>query len=191
MTQRSTRFDRVPATDADRPEGKRTEDDRPEGERTAADRPQEESIDTGPPTREAILDFWAERYGVPRTVFDDYTFWERGKGKMWIFRGTPSSPVEIEALGMTFLRTRREHWKPTMDGVQRFGDHATDRVIHLDEDQSAQFVAGEDQEVAWDGDWGFLIVSHEIAGEAEPIGVGLYLYGELRSQVPKGRRREL
>jgi hypothetical protein len=34
-------------------------------------------------------------------------------------------------------------------------------------------------------------VSHDLAGETEPIGVGLYLHGELRSQVPKGRRRDV
>ncbi|PSP82174.1 hypothetical protein BRC78_08810, partial [Halobacteriales archaeon QH_8_68_33] len=41
-----------------------------------------------------------------------------------------------------------------------------------------------------DGDWGYLVVTHELAGEREPLGVGLYVHGELRSQVPKGRRRD-
>ena len=167
MSRESTRFDRVPETDAER-------DDDPEQA-----------------TREEILDFWEDRYGVPRSVFDDHSFWERGSGKIWIFRGDAPSPVEIEGLGMTFLRTRQEHWKPTTDAVQRFGGHAEECVIHLDEDQAAAFVAGEDQEIdEWDGDWGYLIVSHDIAGEPEPMGVGIYLYGELRSQVPKGRQRE-
>jgi NOL1/NOP2/fmu family ribosome biogenesis protein len=52
-------------------------------------------------------------------------------------------------------------------------------------------MAGEDQELDWDGDWGYLIVTHDLAGEAEPLGVGLYTYDELQSMVPKGRRREL
>lgn len=162
----NARFDRLPATDADRE-------------------------DPGRATREEVLDFWADRYGVPRAVFDAHTFWERGKGKVWIFRGDAPSPVEIEGLGMTFLRTRQEHWKPTTDAVQRFGRHATERVIHLDETAAAAFVAGEDQAIDWDGDWGYLVVTHDLAGSPEPAGVGLYLYGELRSQMPKGRRREL
>jgi NOL1/NOP2/fmu family ribosome biogenesis protein len=53
------------------------------------------------------------------------------------------------------------------------------------------FFTGEDQPLDWDGDWGYLVVTHEIAGESEPLGVGLYVHGELQSMVPKGRRREL
>jgi NOL1/NOP2/fmu family ribosome biogenesis protein len=64
-------------------------------------------------------------------------------------------------------------------------------VIHLTREQAEAFVAGEDREIEWDGDWGYLIAAHDLAGDAEPIGVGLYLHGELRSQIPKGRRRDL
>ncbi|QGN06817.1 hypothetical protein Hrd1104_05595 [Halorhabdus sp. CBA1104] len=160
------RFGRLPATAADR---------------EVADRP----------SREAVLEFWTDRFGVPPETFADYTFWERGSGKIWAFRGELPSPVEIEALGLTFLRTRQEHWKPTLSAVQRFGDRASENVLDLTREQAQTFLAGEDQELAWDGDWGYLIVTHELAGRREPLGVGLYVYGELRSQVPKGRRRDL
>jgi NOL1/NOP2/fmu family ribosome biogenesis protein len=162
----NARFDRVPQSEAARDDPKAA-------------------------TRAEILEFWADRYGVPPETFAEHTFWERGAGKIWIYRGAPPSPVEIQGLGMTFLRTRQEHWKPTMEATQRFGEAATDCVIHLDETQARRFIAGEDQEIPWDGDWGYLMVTHDIADGVAPIGVGLYVYGELRSQVPKGRRREL
>ncbi|WP_324662987.1 DUF7122 family protein [Haloarcula sediminis] len=162
----STKFTRLPATDAERDEPERA-------------------------TREEVLEFWDDRFGVPPETFEDHTFWERGKGKLWCYRGEPPSPVDVEALGMTFLRTRQEHWKPTLEAVQRFGEAATECVIHLSEDEAETFVAGDDQELDWDGDWGYLVVTHDLAGRREPVGVGLYVYGELRSQVPKGRRREL
>jgi len=146
---------------------------------------------TGRPTREEVVAWWTDRYGVPVEVFEGYTFWEKGSGKLWAFRGEAPSPIAIEGLGITFLRTRRDHWKPTTDAVQRFGHHATRNVCHVSEAEAKRFVAGEDQDIAWEGDWGYLIVAHELAGVVEPIGVGLYLYNELRSQVPKGRRRDL
>ena len=145
----------------------------------------------GRPTRREVLDWWDERFGVLPAAFDEHTFWERGSGKVWAFRGEVDTPVAIEGLGMTFLRTRQEHWKPTMSAVGAFGRRVTRNVVHLDREQAVVFLAGDDQELDWDGDWGYLVVTHDLAGEPEPLGVGLYVYGELRSQVPKGRRREL
>lgn len=151
----------------------------------------EERAVEGRATRAEVLEWWDERFGVDPAVFDEYSCWERGSGKVWALRGEEPTPVEVEGLGITFLRTRQEHWKPTLSAVQRFGHHASENVIALDDDQAATFIAGEDQDLAWDGDWGYLIVTREIAGEHEPLGVGLYVYDELRSVVPKGRRRDL
>lgn len=147
--------------------------------------------DDATPTREAVLAWWEDRYGIPPSVLEEYTFWERGAGKVWAFRGEMPSPVAIQGLGMHVLRTGGRHWKPTTNAVQRFGDAASRNVLVLPPEAASRFVAGEDQETSWDGDWGYLIVAREVAGEVAPLGVGLYVEGELRSQVPKGRRRGL
>ena len=161
------RFDRLPATPTDR-------------------------VVEGRPTRDGVIGFFAEHYGIPASTFDGYTFWEKGAGKIWVFAGDLAAPITVEALGMRILHARQEHWKPTTNAIQRFGRAATRNVIELEPDEAARFVRGEDQAVdRWDGEWGYLIVARPIAGAAEPIGVGLYLNGELRSQIAKGRRREL
>jgi len=102
------------------------------------------------------------------TVFEGYSFWEKGRGKVWIFNGEATDPSEVEAIGMTFLRTRQDHWKPTGGAVTRFGAHATTNVIELDPEQAVTFAAGETRisrgSPEWDGDWGYLIATHEIAG---------------------------
>ncbi len=154
----------------------------------------DERVVAGRPSRAAVLEWFEERFGVDPAVFEGHSLWERGAGKLWVLAGAAEpepDAVDVEALGMTVLRTRQEHWKPTMAGIQRFGGHATRNVIELDREQARRFLAGEEQDLEWDGDWGYLIVAHRIAGESEPLGVGLYTYGTLRSQVPKGRRREL
>ncbi|HET7325077.1 MAG TPA: hypothetical protein VFJ06_12165 [Halococcus sp.] len=166
QTNDGGRFDRLPQTAAER------------------------EVD-GRATRNAVLDWWDERYGISPETFENYSFWEKGAGKIWAFFGEMGSPIAIEALGITFLRTRQEHWKPTTDAAQRFGGYATKNVIELDRKNAQRFVAGTDQQVDWGGEWGYLVVTHSIAGECEPLGVGLYIDGELRSQIPKGRRRDL
>ena len=143
----------------------------------------------GRATRAEVLAYFAERFGIDRGTFEDYTFWEKGAGRIWVFSADVPSPVSVEAVGMTCLRTRQEHWKPTTDAMQRFGHAATRNVIELDDASARRFVAGEDQALEWDGDWGYLLAVHEIAGRREPLGVGRYLHGELQSMVPKGRRR--
>ena len=160
------RFDRLPATAADREV-------------------------TGRASRAEVIEWWVDRFGLPADAFDDYTFWEKGAGKIWIFAADLPSPTDVEGLGMTFLRTRQEHWKPTTDAVQRFGRAATRNVIERGEADARRFPAGEDRKPDGAGAWGYLIGAHELAGDAEPLGVGLYVHGELRSVIPKGRRASL
>jgi NOL1/NOP2/fmu family ribosome biogenesis protein len=146
---------------------------------------------SGRASRREVLDWWEDRFGIPTKTFEGASFWEKGKGKIWILDDDLESPVHIEALGMTFLRTRQRHWKPTTNAAQRFGRHATKNVVQLDDEQARRFARGEDQEIEWEGDWGYLIAAHEIAGAIEPLGVGLFLHGELQSLVPQGRQRDL
>jgi NOL1/NOP2/fmu family ribosome biogenesis protein len=145
----------------------------------------------GRASRAEVLDWWDERFGVPPGTFDGHSFWEKGAGKIWIFAGDVADPTRVEGLGMTFLRTRQEHWKPTTVAVQRFGHLATRNVVDLSPEEARRFAAGADQELAWDGDWGYLIATRAVADERVPLGVGLYLHGELRSVVPKGTQEDL
>ena len=160
------RFERLPATDDDR---------------TVAD----------PPTRGAVTSFWAERFGVDPSTFDGHTFWEKGAGSVWAAAGDEPSPVDVETLGLRVLRTGGHDWKPTTDAVGRFWPAIRRNVVALDREAARRFVRGVDQAVDWDGDRGYLVASTTLAGGDVPLGVGLYVDGTLRSQVPKGRRVDL
>lgn len=160
------RFARLPATEADR------------------------SVE-GRATRESIVGWWADRFGVAPEAFDEHTFWEKGAGKIWVVAGEATDGLRIEALGMRVMHTRQKHPKPTTNAAQRFGRRASKNCIDLTEAEARRFVAGEDQEITWDGDWGYVIATRTVAAGREPLGVGLYTYGELNSMVSKGRRRDL
>ncbi|MFC3478605.1 DUF7122 family protein [Halobacterium litoreum] len=145
----------------------------------------------GRPSRKAVVDWWVQRFGVPEDAFAEYTLWEKGKGKVWALPYDLDGPVPVEALGLKLLRTRQEHWKPTTDAVQRFGGEATKNVLELDDERAKRFTMGEDIDLDWDGDWGYLIVAHELAAGVEPIGVGLFTHGTLKSMMPKGHQRDV
>lgn len=153
-------------------------------------RPAARSVE-GRPTRADVVGFLDERFGIPAATFTDATFWEKGAGKIWLAGTGVTAPTRIEALGLLALRTRQEHWKPTTNLVQLVGRAATRNVVDLDADAAARFVAGEDQPLDWAGDWGYVIATAAVAGEREPLGVGLFTHGTLRSQIPKGRRVDL
>lgn len=161
-----TRYDRLPAHDADR------------------------DLD-GRPTRAEVLEYFAERFGIEPRAFDPYSLWEKGKGKIWAFRGTHSSPLAVEAMGIHLLRTRQRFWKPTTDAMQLFGRQATRNVLACSREQARAFWRGETQPIEWAGEQGYVIVTHPLGGEPEPLGVGLVVDDELRSVVPKARRRDL
>ena len=165
MTE-SDRFDRLPAAGGDGPDGDE-------------------------PSRESVLAYFEARFGIGAGTFEHTTFWEKGAGSVWAVAGDAPDSIAVEALGLRLLRTGGRHWKPTTDGVQRFGADAFRNVVELDGAAASRFVAGEDQALDWDGDWGYLIVSTPLGGQPAPLGVGLFIDGTLRSQVPKGRRREL
>lgn len=143
------------------------------------------------PGRRAILAWWDDRFGVAPDTFEAYTFYERGRGNIWVVRGDWPTPVDIEGLGMVCLRTRGHDWKPTTNAAQRFGDAATTNVVALDRDQTARFVAGDTQPIDAPVDRGYVLAATTVAGGRAVLGVGQHLDGELRSVVPKGRRRTL
>lgn len=166
MSHVGSRYDRLPPTPADR------------------------EVD-GRASRAEVISFFADRYGMPHATFDDVTFWEKGRGKVWAFHGEHSSPLAVEALGIHLLRTDGHHWKPTTDGSQRFGRAATENVITLDRAGCRRFWRGEDQLLDAVADPGYVIVANQLAGTWEPLGVGLYLRGTLESLVPKGRQESI
>ena len=147
--------------------------------------------------RDRVVGFWEAEFGVPAETFDGYRFYKKGEKKIWaVSEETAESlggdevldAVEYETVGLPLMRVGGEHDKPTTDALQRFGDSATRKTADVDADGARAFVRGETVEREYDvEDLGYVVVRYK----GEVLGCGLYFPGELRSQVPKGRRVEL
>ncbi|MDY6779226.1 MAG: hypothetical protein SV760_01490 [Halobacteria archaeon] len=143
----------------------------------------------GQEERRDVVGFWRTKFGVPSGTFDGYDLYKKGESKVWIT--TESADVDelnYESAGLPFLRVNQEHPKPTTDALQRFGGEATKNVVSLGDDEARRFVSGETVEREFDVDsLGYVVVKYD----GDVLGCGLYFPGELRSQIPKGRRVEL
>lgn len=151
--------------------------------------------------RERVVGFWREKFGVPPETFDEYVFYRKGAKKVWaVGRETADAlegddtealdTLDYESVGLPLVRIGGEHDKPTTDALQRFGDAVTKNAVELDAEKARTFVRGEDIEIEFgedEVDLGYVVVKHD----GRVLGCGLYFPGELRSQVPKGRRVEL
>ena len=142
-------------------------------------------------TRSELLEFWHDRFGISPKIFKEYTFWEKGHGKIWAFKGNLSKSIQIEALGLRFTTTNQRSWKPTTNAVQKFGHHAHKNVLSLPLHQVLQFVQGVPLHMDWDGTSGYVIVRGNLSDHDIQIGVGLYSNGTLYSQIPKSRQLHL
>lgn len=136
--------------------------------------------------RDDILEFWNKKFDVPRSVFKDHRFVMKGKNKVWITDGV-SPDLRYESVGLPFLRVNREHPKPTTDALQRFGSYITKNTVDVDRERAKTFVNGGTVEDEYSVDSGYVAVRYL----EEVLGCGLYFPGEIRSQVPKGRRVDL
>lgn len=147
--------------------------------------------------REPVVGFWRDKFGVPPETFDGYDFYKKGAKKVWAVRretverldgDETLDALDYESVGLPFLRVGGEHDKPTTDALQRFGDAATKNTVELDADDARAFVQGETVKREFNVDsLGYVVVR----GGGRVLGCGLYFPGELRSQIPKGRRVEL
>lgn len=151
--------------------------------------------------RGRVVGFWREKFGVPPETFDEYAFYRKGAKKVWAVRRETVDALEgdeaetldnldYESVGLPLMRVGGEHDKPTTDALQFFGDAVTKNAVELDAEDARAFVRGEDIEIEFGEDvveLGYVVVKHD----GRVLGCGLYFPGELRSQIPKGRRVEL
>lgn len=84
--------------------------------------------------RKEILLYLKERFGIDENYFDSYEFL-KGSHNYWLFPKTPYleyfTNLQVQTVGLLFLRKISKYFKPTSAFLQRFGYLATKNVVEL------------------------------------------------------------
>jgi NOL1/NOP2/fmu family ribosome biogenesis protein len=137
------------------------------------------------------IDWWQAQYGGHAGSFADCTFWQRGQRSIWVAAVAvdPGELTPVDGVGIPFLRTAWEVWKPTSVAAIEFGLDAERNVVDLTAAEAVRFLDREAIEFeapdprAVLPNRGYAIARY--AGV--PIGCGLWRRGGIESAVPKGR----
>jgi hypothetical protein len=132
--------------------------------------------------REEILKYLEERFGIEPFYFEKYEIL-RGVSNFWLFPKTSYleklKNLQVQTVGLLFLRQVSKYLKPTSAFLQRFGYLAKKNIITLPEEVILILKERNKVEIELDLEPGYVILKdkHWI------LGCGLYLPGKLFSYL--------
>ena len=134
--------------------------------------------------KDQLLRLLQERFGIPKSVFDNYYFLKR-RLTIWLLskddRVQDLASLRVESVGLPFLRRVKTHLKPTSAALQIFGRHASKNIVNLDSTQMKELAERKVIKGEFPVSPGYVIV----ATEGMFIGCALYFPGRLISQFPR------
>ncbi len=132
--------------------------------------------------RKEILTYIEERFGIPASTFDKYEIL-RGVSNFWLFPKTPHleklKSLQVQTVGLLFLRKVSRYLKPTSAFLQRFGYLANKNIIELPEEIIKKLKEKNKVEVEFNIEPGYVVLKDK----NWILGCGLYLSGKLLSYL--------
>ncbi len=126
----------------------------------------------------------AERFGIPREVFDRLGVVE---DQETVFVGTPDvmkfDEVRPMRRGIRLARIYPYSVKPTTFGMQVLGGQATRNVVDLTDEQAKLLINGGSINTEVEANNGFVL----LGWRGLIVGVGFYKRPVLKSQIPRFR----
>ena len=132
--------------------------------------------------RKEVLEYLEERFGISASYFEKYDIL-RGVSNFWLFPKTTYLEIlknlQIQTVGLLFLRKVSKYLKPTSVFLQRFGYLAKKNIVSLSEEIILILKEKNKVEITLDLEPGYVILknNHWI------LGCGLYLPGKLFSYL--------
>lgn len=136
-----------------------------------------------PLDRAEVAELMESRFGIPPAAFENVSFYRKGRN-VWAFSLPDIPDLRCESVGLRFLSVRGKVPKPTTYALQLFGHLATKNSVDLSAEEAEKFMAGDRQRLEAGVEDGYVVVSYR----GGVLGCGLYVRGELVSQLPKERR---
>jgi NOL1/NOP2/fmu family ribosome biogenesis protein len=140
-----------------------------------------------PVVDEPLIQEFCSRFGVDITALNTLKLWKKGKSTVSASEATciPPPHVDIQTIGIPFLRMNHAQPKPTTAMLQRFGHQFKCHVVELDcFEQASTFLQGKSQRLPNSLDTGYVHVRYP----PFELGCGILRQGNLISQIPKGLR---
>ena len=133
-----------------------------------------------------ILKLIEEQWGAKLKL--DYTFAKNNKHRVFIINKDVSkidfSKLRVNSIGMYFCDLENEI-RLSIEGSQIIGPKAVKNVVEINEEQTKQWLKGEDLEIEDKGNYRrFVIIKHE----NDFLGTGNYKHEKILNYVSKSRR---
>lgn len=118
----------------------------------------------------------------------DHAFLKNNKNRVFIVNKDISkidlSKLRINSIGMYFCETRNNEIRLSIEGSQLVGPKSSKNIIEIDEEQTKQWLKGEDLEIKENNHSGFLIIKHNNYF----LGTGRFKNNKILNYVSKSRR---
>ncbi len=132
--------------------------------------------------RQEVLKYLEDRFGIPINIFDKYEIL-RGVSNFWLFPKNQHletlRSLQVQTVGLLFLRKVSRYLKPTSAFLQRFGYLATKNIVTLSEGIIKILKERNKVEIELDLEPGYVILRNK----NWILGCGLYLPGKLFSYL--------
>lgn len=132
--------------------------------------------------REEVLKYLEDRFGIETFHFDNYEIL-KGVSNFWLFPKTEYleklKSLQVQTVGLLFMRQVSKYLKPTSAFLQRFGYLAKKNVVHLSEEIISILKEKNKVEINLDLEPGYVILKNK----KWILGCGLYLPGKLFSYL--------
>ena len=143
-----------------------------------------------PKDQELVLNYFEDRFGIQRQLFNGFSFYSASKGRIYIgSKNLIEKPKPVTG-GILIARISR-YIKPTTIFLQFFGKDVSENTIRLNKEHTICFTQGEDLHLSnndiQDASNGYVLVSYLDF----PLGCGLLKGNHVRNMIPRSKLLDL